>query len=200
MNINHVRNAMNRRRINRILTPLILLTAGVLLQGCLLIRTTEHRIKLNDGGGGEAYMRLTDIRSDGVTDSARIRDFGVMMASAELDGIKDFERNGRKVTSKQFMVNGDTLSAEITYTFTQLEMLEGIKIKDDEIFVVVNDGRDIVRSNGKIKSWERGSQRIVWPIDTKRIMYQIRERSLPPSVSLAELYIRYNGKPSGGIR
>ncbi len=200
MNINHLRDAMNRRGINVLLTPLILLTAGVFLQGCLLVRTTEHRIKLNDGGGGEAYMRLTDIRSDGVTDSARIRDFGVMMSSAELDGIKDFERNGRKVTSKQFMVNGDTLSAEITYTFTQLEMIEGIKIKDEEIFVVVNDGRDIVRTNGKIKSWERGSQRIVWPIDTKRIMYQIRERSLPPSVSLSELYIRYNGKPSGGIR
>lgn len=112
---------MNRSSIHAVLAPLILLAAGVLFQGCLLVRTTEHRIKLNDGGGGEAYMRLTDIRSDGVTDSARFHDFGVMMASAELEGIKDFERNGRKVTSKQFLMNGDTLSAEITYTFTELE-------------------------------------------------------------------------------
>jgi hypothetical protein len=200
MNTITMRNTMNRSGINAVLVPLLVLAAGILLQGCLLVRTTEHRIKLNDGGGGEAYMRLTDIRSDGVTDSARIRDFGVMMASVELEGIQDFERNGRKITSKQFILNGDTLSAEITYTFPQLEDLEGIKIKDDEIFVVVNDGRDIVRTNGKVKSWERGSQRIVWPIDAKRIMYQIRERTLPPSVSLAGLYVRYNGKPAGGNR
>jgi len=191
---------MKRRSTHAVLTLLMLLASGILLQGCLLIRTTEHRIKINDGGGGEAYMRLTDIRSDGVTDSARIRDFGVMMASAELEGIKDFERDGRKVTSKQFLMNGDTLSAEITYTFTDLETLEGVKIKEDEIFVVVNEGREIVRTNGKIRSWERGAQRIVWPIDAKRIMYQIRERSLPPSVSLAALYMRYNGKPAGGNR
>jgi hypothetical protein len=170
------------------------------MQGCLLVRTTEHRIRLNEGGGGEAYMRLGDIRSDGVTDSARVRDFGVMMASSEEEGIRDFERNGRKITSKRFLVNGDTLSAEITYTFTGLETLEGIKIKDDEVFVVVNEGREILRTNGKIKSWERGTQRIVWPLDAKRLMYTIRERSLPPSTSLAGLYVRYNGKPSGGER
>ena len=191
---------MKPHRANAILVPLVVLIAGMLLQGCLLVRTTEHRIRLYDTGGGEAYMRLSDIRSDGVTDSSRVRDFGVMMASSEGEGIKDFERNGRKITSKRFLVNGDTLSAEITYTFMQLETLEGIKIKDDEIFVVVNEGREIVRTNGKVKSWERGAQRIVWPIEAKRLMYTIRERSLPPSVSLAGLYIRYNGKPSGGER
>ena len=191
---------MKAHRANAILVPLAAFITGTLMQGCLLVRTTEHRIRIYDTGGGEAYMRLGDIRSDGVTDSARVRDFGVMMASSEEEGVKDFERNGRKITSKRFLVSGDTLSAEITYTFMQLETLEGIKIKDDEIFVVVNEGREIVRTNGKIQPWERGAQRIVWPLEAKRLMYIIRERSLPPSASLAGLYVRYNGKPSGGDR
>jgi hypothetical protein len=172
---------------------------AALLPACLLIRTTEHRIKLNPNGSGEATMRLIDIRSDAPTDSILARDYSVMMASIQKEGLAEFEKGGRKVLSREFYAGGDTLSAEINYTFPGLEQIEGLKVKKDEMFVVVQEGREIVRTNGKVRSWVRGSQRIVWPRDAKRLMYQIREKTLPPSISLAPLYTKYGyAIPEGG--
>jgi hypothetical protein len=187
-------------KIPRIACSLALSAAcAVFLPACLLIRTTEHRIKLNENGSGEAMMRLIDIRSDAPTDSALARDYSVMMASIQKEGVTKFEQGGRKVTSKQFYASGDTLTAEIIYTFPNLDQVEGLKIRKDELFVVVNDGREIVRTNGKVKSWVRGSRRIVWPRDAKRLMYQVSEKALPGAVSLAPLYLKYGfNSPEGG--
>jgi hypothetical protein len=191
---------MARQQQQTFLIALMALSVTVLVQGCLIVRVAEHRIRINDNGSGEATMRLIDIRSDAATDSARIHDFGVMMASVETEGVKDFEQNGRKVTAKQFFVNGDTLSAEISYTFPAIDQVEGFKSRGDEIYVVVNEGREIVRTNGKIKSWERNAQRIVWPKDARRLIYQIREKAVPRTTSLAALYERYTRRGGGGNR
>jgi hypothetical protein len=172
---------------------------ATILPACLLIQTTEHRIKLNENGSGEATMRLIDIRSDAPTDSALARDYSVMMASVQKEGLTEFEQGGRKVLSKRFYASGDTLTAEINYTFPTLDQIEGLKVKKDELFVVVHEGREIVRTNGKVRSWVRGSQRIVWPRDAKRLMYVIREITLPKSASLAPLYRKYGYTiPEGG--
>jgi len=172
---------------------------AALLPACLLIRTTEHRIKLNENGSGEASMRLVDIRSDAPTDSALARDYAVMMASIQKEGLTEFEQGGRKVISKQFYAGGDTLTAEINYTFPNLDQVEGLKVRKGELFVVVPEGREIVRTNGKVSSWIHGAQRIVWPRDTKRLMYQIREKTVPKSTSLAPFYMKYGyAVPEGG--
>ena len=121
-----------------------------------------------------------------------------MMASAEKEGVQTFEQQGRKIVSTKFMVHGDTLDAEISYTFPKFDAVEGLKTLDDELFIVVNAGREIIRTNGKVKSWEHNSTRIVWPKDARRLMYQIREKTLPPSTSLAALYLRYGRPTSSG--
>jgi hypothetical protein len=187
-------------KISRIACSLALSASlAAFLPACLLIQTTEHRIKLNDNGSGEATMRLIDIRSDAPTDSALARDYSVMMASIQKEGLTEFEQGGRKVLSKRFYAGGDTLTAEINYTFPNLDQIEGLKVKKDELFVVVHEGREIVKTNGKVRSWAHGSQRIVWPRDAKRLMYQIREKTLPKSVSLAPLYLKYGyTSPEGG--
>jgi hypothetical protein len=158
------------------------------LQGCILIRTTEHRIQLRGDGSGEAVLRLIDLRSDETADSALVCDCAIMMSSFDKGGVEDFEKQGRKVFGKRFFVQGETLIAEITYTFPSLEAVEGLRLTNDEIFVVVKPEREIARTNGSIESWEEGYQRIVWPRDAKRIFFRISERSLPPSRSLARAY------------
>jgi hypothetical protein len=172
--------------------------ASLLFPSCLLVRVTEHRVRFNEKGGGDAVIRLTDIRSDGSTDSARIRDFGIMMASAEYGGAKEFEQKGRKVTAKQFLVNGDTLSAELSYTFPGFESVEGLKSDGDELYVVVPEGREIVRTNGKIHAGAKNSQRIVWPKDVRRLSYVIREHEFRRGSSLAPYYLRYAQENAGG--
>ena len=169
----------------------LLLLAAAAMPGCLLIGTTEHWIVLKENGSGEARLRLVDIRSDAQTDSLLARDYSVMMASVQKEGIEEFERGGRKVTSKGFTASGDTLIAELTYTFPNLNEIEGLKVRRDEMFVVVNEGREIVKTNGSVKSWVKGAKRIVWPRDARRLMYQITEKKLPAARSLAPLYLKY---------
>ena len=168
-----------------ILTVALLIS---LLPGCLLIRTSEHRIKLNPDGSGEAVLRLVDIRSDGATDSAVVDDFNIMMSSFDKEGVKDFEQSGRKITEKRLYVSGDTLFAEIWYTFPSLTAVEGLNATKTELFVVVPEGREVFRTNGKTGEWERNSTRVVWDRDAKRVFYSIREKTLTPSVSLARFY------------
>lgn len=163
-----------------------LVVAG--LSGCILIRTTEHRITLRPDGSGEAVLRLIDIRTDAMTDSLARRDCQVMISSFQTEGMKDFEEKGRTVTGKRFFVSGDTLVAEIAYSFSSLEGIEGLHVIHDALYLVVNQSREVVRTNGRVEPWQESSMRIVWKRDAQRLLFQIREKNLPVSMSLARIY------------
>jgi hypothetical protein len=163
---------------------------AIVLPGCILIRTTEHRVKLNDDGSGEALLRLIDIRSDEMTDSLVRRDFDMLMVGLEEKGVKEFEKAGRKVSTKQFSVHGDTLICEVAYTFETSAAVEGLRQTKDGFYLVVAEGRQIVKTNGKVETWKEGSERIVWNADARRLLYIIREKTLPASTSLAGLYLK----------
>jgi hypothetical protein len=166
----------------------VVILAACCLSGCILIRTTEHRITLRPDGGGEAVLRLIDIRSDELVDSLAEGDFRIMMSSFEDEAIEDFEDAGRKVVAKRLFTRDDTLYAEIDYTFESLDAVEGLHVSNDELYVVVSESRDIVRTNGRVEPWQKTSQRIVWSRNAARLMFQIREKTLPPSTSLARFY------------
>jgi hypothetical protein len=167
---------------------------GVLLPGCIFVRTTDHRLRMNTDGSGQALLRLIDIRSDQAVDSLVTRDFDEMMLAYNKPGIEEFERTGRRVTSKQFSVHGDTLILEIAYTFQKLEAVEGLRLTADGIYVAVGEGREIVRTDGKVESWKGGTKRIVWDTDASHLQYVIRETNAPPTVSLASLYRKWSGR------
>lgn len=160
----------------------------VLLSGCIFIRTTEHRISVHEDGSGEAVLRLIDLRSDEMADSLVQRDFRIMMSSYEKEGEAEFSRQGRTITGKKLFTVGDTLNAEIAYTFEHFQALEGMHVTADEIYVVVPATRHVVRTNGKVESWTGDAVRIVWNRDARRLVYQITENTIPPTTSLARLY------------
>jgi len=160
----------------------------MLTPGCILIRTTEHRIAINEDGSGEAVLRLIDLRSDETADSLVQRDFRIMMSSYEREGEENFEREGRTITDKKLYTRGDTLYAEVAYTFSSLTAIEGLHVTQDELYVVVPADREVVSANGKVGSWMNNAQRIVWSRETRTMIFQIREKHLPPSTSLAPYY------------
>jgi hypothetical protein len=165
------------------------MVAGILLlPGCILIRTTEHRITINEDGSGEAVLRLIDLRSDETVDSLVQRDFRIMLSSYEREGEENFERDGRTITGKKLYTRGDTLYAEVAYTFATLMSIEGLHVTEDELYVVIPADREVVRTNGRVASWVGDAHRIVWSRETRRILFQITEKTLPPSTSLARLY------------
>ncbi len=160
----------------------------IAVSGCLQVRVTEHRIRLNKDGSGEHSLRMIDIRSDGTTDSAVVHDYRVMISSFDAGAEQEFAAKGRSIAEKKLYTRGDTLFGELTYTFKTLAAVEGLRVRGDELFVVVLPGREIVRTNGSIRGKEGETRRIVWERDAGRLVYVIRENTLPPSVSLAPYY------------
>jgi hypothetical protein len=171
-----------------------LLIAALLAQGCVVIRSTEQRVWFKNDGSGEGVMRLIDIRSDETTPEGVKADFESVMKLYLQTGLEDFENSGRKVTGKNLYVSGDSLIAEIRYTFTNVAALDEMRFNNEETFVVVPAGKVIVRHNGSVESYYGDSQRIVWDRDTPRVMYQVAEQNLPKSTSLASLYLSSMGK------
>jgi len=173
--------------ITRLVAPLLFF-AGI--QGCILVRTTEHRVTFNDDGSGDAVLRLVDIRSDAPDDSLIARDVHQMMQAYDKYGVEEFEQQGRKIMNKQFVVHGDTLILEISYVFPNRTAIEGLRQTKDDMYMVVGEGREIARTNGKIEKTKDGSRNIRWDTDTKQLTYSIREKAMPPSTSLAGWYLK----------
>jgi hypothetical protein len=189
--------AMERRYLSSLGQTFALILMVVILPACIVVGMTEHRVEFRADGAGKAWLRLTDIRSDGVTDSSAERDFNIMMDSFEKEGIGDFEKGGRKVTNKRFIVHGDTLSAEIEYTFMSKADIEGLNVTEQEMYVVIPENRDVVWTNGRVSPWERGTMRIVWDLDEGSLVYHVREKHLPSSISLAPLYLAQKSQSGG---
>lgn len=175
------------RRVHAIVGGILLLASGM-LQGCIEVRTTDHRIWFRKDGSGEGIMRLIDIRSDESSEKKMREDFDILMKIYLEEGLDQLENTGRKVTSKRLYTTGDTLTAEIRYTFPSRLALEELRVTDTELFVIVPGDKVVGKTNGDVESFGNGRQRIVWDVDVPRIAYQISERSLPAGASLAPFY------------
>jgi len=186
LNMNRGVSKMILKKVFRVLICSVL--GAALWAGCLQVRTVEHRIKLNKDGSGEHMLRLLDIRSDGTTDSAVTHDFNVMMSSYDQSGGTEFNTGGRSLTYKRLYTHSNALIAEVTYSFKELAAVEGLRVRGDELFVVVGSAREIVKTNGKVRSTEKNQQTIVWDRDAPRLFYVIREKEMPPSLSLAPYF------------
>ncbi|MDH3252869.1 MAG: hypothetical protein OEM41_08755, partial [Ignavibacteria bacterium] len=184
---------MSHRRMHATLGVLALVAAGI-LQGCIFVRTTDHRILFQKDGSGEGIMRLIDIRSDASSEQDVREDFDMLMKIYLGEGLEQFENAGRRITSKNLIVSGDTLTAEIRYGFTSRAVLGEMRATNEEMFVVIPADKVIGRTNGQVESFQGNARRIVWDVDVRRITYRISEKTLPKSVSLAPLYLASQGR------
>jgi hypothetical protein len=156
---------------------LALFVSASLLSGCLEIRTTEHRIKVNEDGSADHALRMIDIRSNAAGDSAIGSDYRALTTAFQDEIDKQFDAKGRKISDKKLYARGDTLIGELTYHVREISHIEGLRVTADEIFVNVGPEREIVRTNGKISPGERNQVKIAWDRDATRILYIIRERN-----------------------
>lgn len=176
-----------KSRIAPGLLVLMLVLAGI-FPGCLHVSTTEHRIKLNNHGSGEHMLRLLDIRSDGTTDSAVVHDFSALMTSYDEGGAKEFAGPARTLIDRKLYTRGDTLVGEMTCAVKDLGAIEGLHVTEGELSVSVGPSRVIVKTNGRIRQDDKGYQHIIWNRDGTPLFYSIREKEMPPTVSLATMF------------
>jgi hypothetical protein len=161
---------------------------ALMFGGCLLVRTTEHRIHLNGDGSGDAVMRFVDIRSDGETDSTVTGDFDELMTKLSDSTGGGFETGTRTITARRLVLDADTLNGEMAYEFAGFGDVEGLRITDDALSVLVSPERVVVKTNGTIEERSEGGVRIVWDRDARELQYEISERFVRPSTSLAGMY------------
>lgn len=180
-----------RRNPGGLLQILIVLAFTGLTQGCLVVRTTEHIIKINDDRSGEGVIHLIDIRSDAGSDSLVRRDFDDLMHLLSAKKVEEFERFGRTITSKKVQVRGDTLMGEVTYIFSSLNAIDGLRVRRDGMSLIFSPEREIVRTNGDVTHNDKNETIISWDTDAKRLVYVVREKLLPASASLVPLWLRY---------
>jgi hypothetical protein len=162
--------------------------SAFLLPGCLLVRTTEHRIRLSPDGSGDALLRLIDIRSDGDADSIVNADFNELMEMVDDTLAGGFETATRRITTKQLLLDADTLIGEVAYVFTEPGDIEGLRVTDDELTILVGPDRVVEQTNGSIEKRSEGGVRIVWDRDATLLTYVISERLVRSSTPLAALY------------
>jgi hypothetical protein len=168
----------------------LLLPLVAMLPGCLVVRTTEHIVNLNVDGSGEAVLHLIDIRSDAPTDSLFQADFNDLAKVYREKKVDEFERYGRRITSKRFRVQGGTLMAEVTYVFSSLEAIEGLRATKDELSLLFPPSKEVVRANGQITVMPNQGTRIAWDRDARKLVYVVREKQLPDSKSLAAMFLK----------
>lgn len=174
-----------------LLQIMVVFVLMALLQGCLLVRTTEHIIKINDDRSGEGVIHLIDIRSDAGSDSLVHRDFDDLMHLVNAKKVDEFERFGRTITSKKLQVRGDTLMGEVTYIFASLNAIDGLRVRRDGLSLIFSPERQIIRTNGEVTHDDKNETIITWDVEAKRLVYVVREKELPISSSLVPLWLKY---------
>jgi hypothetical protein len=58
----------------------------------------------------------------------------------------------------------------------------------DRFVLTFGADRQIVRTNGSTQKTESGGTQITWDSDVRRMTFEVREKVMPASVSLAALY------------
>jgi hypothetical protein len=143
-------------------------------------------------GSGEGVVHLIDIRSTSLSDSLVQEDFDELMTAYGAAKVEEFETYGRTITGKRLRVRGDTLMAEVTYTFSSLGAIDGLRVTEDEMTMAFAADKEVTRTNGKMSQTADGGTLITWERDAERLVYEVREKQVPPSTSLAPLYMRYS--------
>ncbi len=165
-----------------------LLTAILGFHGCIMISAVEHRIKVNPDGSGIAVITFLDFRSDAVDDSVYAEDFNLLLDVLAEETIKEFETDGKKILRKELYLSGDSLSLRVEYEFRSLRSIEGIRLSNDEIFFMVDEWRQILRTNGVVENESWGGKRMVWKAGTRQLSYLVEDVVPLKGRSLSQAY------------
>ncbi|HEY4644015.1 MAG TPA: hypothetical protein VIH68_04785 [Bacteroidota bacterium] len=173
----------------RFLGRIVLFFAAALgINGCILVSAVDHQIRVNGNGSGVAVITFLDLRSDGLDDSTYFDDMNVLLDLLGREEIEEFEKDGKEILKKEFLLSGDTLSLRVEYEFKNLQTIEGVRETNEEIFFVVNESRQIVRTNGNIKGDPSGGKRMVWQTGSRFLSYLVKDAIPPKGRSLAQAY------------
>jgi hypothetical protein len=142
--------------------------------GCLVFNKISYEMILNEDKSGSATLYISDIASDATDNEAFTQDtsalFSQMLKSDEF--IEEMTNEGRLITSRKLMLNGDNLDAEVKFDFKYIAGIENIAYEDGFYFLTMNLADSIISTNGEIIKSET-YKRILWDDKQKVLKFSM---------------------------
>ena len=168
---------------------LIFMLILIFTPGCLVFEKISYEININEDKSGSAKIYVTDITSDATDNEAFAQDtsalFTLMLKSDEF--IEQMKNEGRIITSRKLLLNGNNLDAEVGYNFNNIAGVENIVYEDGFYYLTMDLADSVISTNGQlIKS--KNYKRILWDDNQKVLKFVIYSGETDAYRKLAPLY------------
>jgi len=165
------------------------------LTGCIIFHSVSYDININDDGTGTALVTIEDINTDATTkesideDVKSILEYGLKSQ----DFVEDQKSDGKKITSRNVMVEREKLNAIIRYEFDDISKVEGMQFDDPYYYLTIPAEDSIISTNGQVTKTAE-YQRIIWDKSIKILKFKMYsdDTSSKGLKSLAPYYLKEN--------
>lgn len=135
----------------------------LIANGCLIFHSVSYEINPGKDNGGSAVVTIEDIRTDAMNSDELNLDkenlFEFIYSSD--DFVNQMKDEGKVITSRELFVEGDKLSGKIYFSFSDIELVEGIIYDDPFYFLTIPPEDSIIYTNGEILVSDQ-HKRIIW--------------------------------------
>lgn len=159
--------------------------------GCLIFHSVSYEIMPGKDGGGSAVVTIEDIRSDAMNSKELGMDkenlFEFIYSSD--DFVTQMKDEGKSITSRKLFVKGDKLDGKISFTFDDIELVEGIVYENPFYFLTIPPEDSIISTNGEIVVSEQ-HKRIMWDNSIKVLKFKMYSDDVESGnlTSMAQFY------------
>lgn len=153
----------NEIPMKKLLLPITFICLSILANGCLIFHSVSYEIKSSTTGSGSATVIVEDIRSDALNQNELKMDkenlFDFMYKSDEF--ITQMKDEGKKITSRELIVDNDKLNGKISFDFDDIELVEGIVYEKPFYYLTIPPEDSVISTNGEIVVSDQ-HKRIIW--------------------------------------
>lgn len=152
--------------------PVIILLVSI--SGCIDFYKVSYEIKLETPDKGTAYVHIYDLRSDAAkekdleTDKQNIFQY----ALKSNDFLQAMKQEGKNIQSRELQVSGDTLDADVVYTFNSITSVENMQHDAGFFYLTLEPTDSVISTNGEIIS-TRDRKRILWDKSMSTLKFEI---------------------------
>lgn len=165
------------------------------LTGCIVFNSVSYEVTINEDGTGSSLVMIEDLKTDATTkesldeDIKSILQYGLKSA----DFVKDREGEGKKITSRNLVVEKGKLNAIVRYNFDDVSKVEGMQFDEPYYYLTVQPEDSIISTNGLVTKTAE-YQRIVWDksITTLKFKMYSDNTSKEGLKSLVPYYLKEN--------
>jgi len=142
--------------------------------GCIDFYKVSYEINLQTADKGTATVHLYDLRSDAVkemdfeTDKQNIFDFALKSD----DFLQSMKQEGKKIQSRELYLSGDTLNANVVYTFDSITSVENMQYNSGFFYLTLEPADSVISTNGEIIT-SKDRKRILWDKSMQTLKFEI---------------------------